>query len=88
MATASVQVLYFAWVRQKTGTAQETLTPPPEVTTVGALVDWIRGRGDNYRAALADMDVVRVAVNQEYVGLDHPVAAGDEIAFFPPVTGG
>ena len=83
-----MKLLYFAWVREKTGVAEEDVTLPPEVGDVRALVDWLKGRGAAYQAALADLTVVRVAVNQEYVDLDHPVANGDEVAFFPPVTGG
>ena len=52
------------------------------------LIAWISGQGGGRAEALADLSAVRVAVNQEYVGLDHPVGADDEIAFFPPVTGG
>ena len=55
---------------------------------MGALVDWLKMRGPGYQAAFAEMRAVRAAVNQEYVGLDHPVRAGDEVAFFPPMTGG
>ncbi|MEE8274500.1 MAG: molybdopterin converting factor subunit 1 [Alphaproteobacteria bacterium] len=83
-----MKLLYFAWLRSKIGTGSEELAPPAEVSDVGALLDWLRGRGDGYADALADLALVRVAVNQEYVGLDHPVRASDEVALFPPVTGG
>jgi len=83
-----MKILYFAWIREKTGLSQEDLSPPAEVTTVGDLVGWLRDRGPNFEAAFADETVVRVAVNQEYVTLDHAVSTNDEVAFFPPVTGG
>ncbi len=83
-----MKLLYFAWLRSKIGTGSEELAPPAEVSDVAALLDWLRGRGDGYADALADLALVRVAVNQEYVGLDHPVRASDEVALFPPVTGG
>lgn len=83
-----MKLLYFAWLKGKVGTAEEEVSPPDSVTTVAALLDWLEGRGPNYAAALARREVVRVAVNQEYAGLDHPVASGDEVALFPPVTGG
>lgn len=83
-----MKLLYFAWLRQKIGTAEEDVTPPAEVTDVGGLIDWLRGRGPAYAEALRDERVVKVAVNQEYVRRDHPVRPGDEIALFPPVTGG
>jgi molybdopterin synthase sulfur carrier subunit len=83
-----MKLLYFALFRARIGRGEEDLTPPAEVGTVGALVDWLAERGPGYRAAFADRRLVRVAVNQDYVGLDHPVAANDEVALFPPVTGG
>ncbi len=83
-----MKLLYFAWLRTKIGTGSEEIELPEGVADVAALLDWLKGRGDGYADALADLSLVRVAVNQEYVALDHPVAAGDEIALFPPVTGG
>jgi len=83
-----MKLLYFAWLRQRAGIAEETVTPPADVATVGALIDWLVTRGPGFAAAFADRDIVRVAVNQEYSDHDAAVAAGDEIAFFPPVTGG
>lgn len=83
-----MKIIYFAWLREKTGVPEETLDVPQTVTDVQSLIDWIIARGDGFAAAFEDMKVVRVAVNQEYVKLDHPVKAGDEVAFFPPVTGG
>ncbi len=83
-----MKLLYFAWLRSKIGTGSEELAPPAEVSDVGALLDWLKRRGDGYADALRDLTLVRVAVNHEYVGLDHPVRAGDEVALFPPVTGG
>ncbi len=83
-----MNLLYFAWLKTRIGINEERISPPAEVRTVGALLDWLALRGPGYAAALADRRVVRVAVNQEYVGLDHPVGPDDEVALFPPVTGG
>ncbi len=83
-----MKLLYFAWLRTKIGTGSEEIEPPEGVADVAGLLDWLASRGDGYADALADLSLVRVAVNQEYVALDHPVAPGDEIALFPPVTGG
>lgn len=83
-----MKLLYFAWLRTKIGTAAEEVAPPAEVTDVAALMAWLASRGPGYADALANPDLVRVAVNQEYVATDHPVTAGDEVALFPPVTGG
>lgn len=83
-----MKLLYFAWLREKAGTASQTVTPPGTVATVRDLVQWLATRDDWALAAFADLSAIRVAVNQEYVGWDHAVASGDEVAFFPPVTGG
>jgi molybdopterin synthase sulfur carrier subunit len=84
----TMKILYFAVIREKIGFAEEDATPPASVATVGDLVAWLKTRGDNYVRALADSRAVRVAVNQEHVKFDHPVSGADEVALFPPVTGG
>ena len=83
-----MKLLYFAWLRARIGCAEEEVEPSPEVRNVAGLLDWLRSRGGGYADALRDLSVVRVAVNHDYVALDHPVREGDEIAIFPPVTGG
>jgi molybdopterin synthase sulfur carrier subunit len=88
VAGAPVSLLYFAWLRERVGTGAESLELPDGVATVGALVAWLRARGPNYESAFATPRVVRCAVNQEFAAPDAPVKPGDEIAFFPPVTGG
>ena len=83
-----MKILYFAWLRTRIGTGQEQLDLPGHVATVGDLVGWLRERSPRHAEALAHDQVVKVAVNQEHVGYDHPVTASDEVALFPPVTGG
>lgn len=83
-----MRLLYFAWLRAKIGTAEEELALPPEVHDVGSLLRWLKSRGPGYAEALKDPSAVRVAVNQDYVGPEHPIRDGDEVAVFPPVTGG
>jgi len=83
-----VKLLYFAWLRARIGVAEEELALPAEVHDVAGLLKWLRGRGGGYAEALRDLTVIRVAVNQDYVGRDHPIREGDEVALFPPVTGG
>jgi molybdopterin synthase sulfur carrier subunit len=83
-----MKLLYFAWVRQRIGIAEESFELPGDVTSVRHLVTFLIARGNNYSEAFKDLDRVRVAVNQEHVNLDHKIAPGDEVAFFPPVTGG
>jgi molybdopterin synthase sulfur carrier subunit len=83
-----MKVLYFAWLKQKVGAASEEVDPPAEIGDVAALLDWLAQRSPRHRDALANRSVVRVAVNQAYAKPDHPIGRGDEIALFPPVTGG
>lgn len=83
-----MQVLYFGWVKSRIGIGREELSPPPEVTNVAALIDWLKGRGDGYASAFEDSTALRVAVNQEIAQLDAAIADGDEVAVFPPMTGG
>jgi molybdopterin converting factor subunit 1 len=83
-----VKLLYFAWLRERVGVAEETVEPPHEVRTVGQLIAWLRQRSPGHAEAFADLRAVRCAVNQDYAGPDAAVTAGDEVAFFPPVTGG
>lgn len=83
-----MKILYFAWLRTKIGLSEETLDLPEGVETVAALLAYLKARGPRFADALKDLAVVRVAINQNYVGPEHPLAAGDEVAIFPPVTGG
>ncbi|MGZ0245341.1 MAG: molybdopterin converting factor subunit 1 [Alphaproteobacteria bacterium] len=83
-----MQVLYFGWVKSRIGIGKEELSPPPEVTNVASLIDWLKGRGDRYASAFEDSTALRVAVNQEIAPLDAAIADGDEVAVFPPMTGG
>ena len=83
-----MKVLYFAWLRERVGVGEEDIVLPPGVTNVENLIDFLRTRSKGHSLAFSDLTSIRVAVNQEYVGLNQPVAAGDEVAFFPPMTGG
>lgn len=83
-----LELLYFAWVRERTGTASEEFALPENVSTVADLIAALRAKGNGYADAFESDDLVRVAVNQNHVGFDHKIQDGDEVAFFPPVTGG
>ena len=83
-----MKILYFAWLRQKVGAGEEDVSPPAAVNTVAALVAWLKVKSPAHAAAFANMQAVRVAINQEFADWNAHIAEGDEIAFFPPVTGG
>ncbi|HEX8446114.1 MAG TPA: molybdopterin converting factor subunit 1 [Sphingomonas sp.] len=84
----AVEMLYFAWVRERIGTGAERVDPPAEVTTVAELVAWLATRSAGHAAAFADRDRVRAAIDDQFVGPDAAIAGAREIALFPPVTGG
>ena len=83
-----MRVLYFAWVRQKIGTSEEEFALPSDVSTITDLVAALYARGGGYAEAFADPMRVRAALNQEHVRFDAKLGDSDEVAFFPPVTGG
>ncbi len=81
-----MNVLYFAWVRERIGIPRERVETQAE--TVGELVEELSAREERYAAAFADMSALRVAVDQELSSFDAPLAGVQEVAFFPPMTGG
>ncbi|MEO1328557.1 MAG: molybdopterin converting factor subunit 1 [Pseudomonadota bacterium] len=83
-----MQILYFAWLRERIGTNREELSPPAEIGTAAALIDWLKTREPRYAAAFEDVSAIRVAIDQQAAEMDDPIAGAREIAFFPPVTGG
>lgn len=84
----STKLLYFAWVREKTGVGEETVELPGDVATVADLMDWLKTRGPEFEAAFEKSHVIRAAIDQTHVHHATPVGEAREIAFFPPVTGG
>jgi sulfur-carrier protein len=83
-----MRLLYFAWVKEKTGVAAEDVELPAGVATIQDLMAWLKTRGPEFAAAFARTDVVRAAIDQTHVRHDASLAGAREIAFFPPVTGG
>jgi molybdopterin synthase sulfur carrier subunit len=85
---ASVTVLYFAWLRERVGLSEERCPLPPGQVTVADLVGVLAARSPRHAAALRERATIRCAVNQEFAPPSAVVQAGDEVALFPPVTGG
>jgi len=83
-----IKLRYFAWVRERIGKPEEEVEPPAGVATVGQLMTWLAGRGEEYAHAFENPKVIRAAINKAHVRPDAPIAAASEIAFFPPMTGG
>ncbi len=86
MSEQSLNVLYFAWVRERIGLPVEDVTT--SAATVADLVEELRGREERYAAAFADTSALRVALDQELAEFDAPLSGVREVAFFPPMTGG
>ena len=84
----AVALLYFASLRERIGTGAEALDLPDGVDRVDRLMDYLATRDAPHAAAFARRAAIRCAVNQEFATLQTPVADRDEVAFFPPVTGG
>jgi molybdopterin synthase sulfur carrier subunit len=83
-----VKLLYFAWVRERIGLAEEEIDPPAGVATVGELVAWLTKRGEGYAYAFENPKVIRAAIDRNHARADASIATATEIAFFPPMTGG
>ena len=83
-----LHILYFAWLKSKVGHASEEVETPGEIETVAELISWLKSRSAGHADAFAELSVVRCAVNLDYVDPEARLEDGDEVGFFPPVTGG
>ena len=83
-----MEILYFAWVRERVGKGREVLDPPEDVTDLRGLIAWLAARSPGHAAALGDIARLRMAIDQQFAGLDTSIAGAREVAIFPPVTGG
>lgn len=82
-----MKLVYFAWVREQVGHAEEDVDLPADVATIGDLLGWLATRGENY-ALFENAAALRAAINQEHVSHSEPIRGAREIAIFPPMTGG
>ena len=83
-----MKALYFAWVRERIGKAEETIEPPASVRTIGDLIAWLSARDESYAHAFEKPKVIRAAIDHTHVKSDAAISGAREIAFFPPMTGG
>ena len=83
-----MKILYFAWVREKIGVSSEEIELPEDIKTIDTLLNWMCKKSHIYNEALADKELIRFSVNLEFANINHKVKNNDEIAIFPPVTGG
>lgn len=83
-----MKILYFAWLRERLGKSQESFEKPSEMTTVEELIDFLKQKDNVHGDIFSKCSQIQVAVNQEIVSKQHAINDNDEIAFFPPITGG
>ncbi len=83
-----MKAVYFAWVREQIGKTDEEIAPPASVITVGDLIGWLKGQGENYAQAFANAATIRAALDRRHAKHDAALAGTREVAFFPPMTGG
>jgi sulfur-carrier protein len=83
-----MRAVYFAWVRERIGKEGEEIVPPASIANVGELIAWLSQRDERYAYAFENPKLIRAAIDQIHVKHDAPIAAAQEIAFFPPMTGG
>jgi molybdopterin synthase sulfur carrier subunit len=83
-----MKLLYFAWIRERVGKPEEEIAVPASVATVAELVEWLKGRGEEYAHAFDNPKVVRAAIDKVHVRPEAKISGAREIALFPPMTGG
>ncbi len=83
-----MRLLYFAWVKEKTGIAAEEVELPADVATIRDVMTWLKARGPEFANAFERSEVIRAAIDRSHVRHDAKIGGAREIAFFPPVTGG
>jgi molybdopterin synthase sulfur carrier subunit len=83
-----MKAVYFAWVRERIGHAEEEINPPAHVSNVADLISWLSEKGEEYAYAFEKPQIIRVAIDRTHVKHDTLIKDAREIAFFPPMTGG
>jgi len=88
LARDGIKFLYFSWIRERVGLEEERLDIPDSAKTVGDLLIWLQGRNEQFGAALEFPEIIRVALDHEHVEHNQPLGTPNEVALFPPMTGG
>ena len=83
-----MKILYFAWLRERLGRGEETVTPPADVATIADLIGWLRRRDEAAELAFAKPEIIKAAIDAKVVKHDALIAGATTIALFPPMTGG
>ena len=83
-----MKILYFSWIREKIGTSSEEIPFSKNISNINELINALKKISDNHRKAFTDKKSIRVAINKSFASFESKIHPEDEIAFFPPVTGG
>ena len=83
-----MKILYFSWLKEKIGLNSQEIIKPKNVENIYDLITFLKRKSEEHKNAFSDLNSIKVAVNQEFAGLETKIKEKDEIAFFPPVTGG
>lgn len=81
-------IKYFSWIREHVGKSEENFDLPSDVTTINELINYLNDLNDQYKHAFAKRSLIKIAINKTYSPIDSKINNNDEVAFFPPVTGG
>jgi len=81
-------VKYSSWIKEHIGKAEEVIDLPEDITTIKELISYLENLNDDYRLVFGKKNLIKIAINKSYSSLDDKIDNNDEIAFFPPVTGG
>ena len=81
-------IKYFSWIREHVGKSEENFDLPSDVTTINELINYLNGLNDQYKQAFAKRSLIKTAINKTYSPIEAKINNNDEVAFFPPVTGG
>ena len=83
-----MNILYFSWIKDKLGKTKENITIDENISSVAELITFLENKDDTYKEVFKDISSIRVSINMETANMDDPISINDEIAFFPPMTGG
>jgi molybdopterin synthase sulfur carrier subunit len=81
-------IKYFSWIREHVGKSEENFDLPSDVTTINELINYLNDLNDQYKHAFAKRSLIKIAINKTYCPIESKINNNDEVAFFPPVTGG
>ena len=83
-----MNILYFSWIKDKLGKTKENITIDENIGSVAELITFLKSKDETYKEVFKDISSIRVSINMETANMEDPISINDEIAFFPPMTGG